>query len=76
MKEIQLDVKNNEDTKRYSPKILNLLKFVNYISEKTYTPMEFIGLSGSNMVGLAGLKADFDLIIYGLDNSIRVLIFY
>lgn len=71
LKEILYNIseKNDENNDQKNQVLSKLAK---YLLEQSNIPLECIGISGSNMVGLASSKADYDLIIYGLENSVRV----
>ncbi len=48
------------------------LDLCHYLSENSGVPYEYIGITGSLLVGLQNEESDIDLIVYGYENSIKI----
>lgn len=48
------------------------LDFVDFIMDAAHVPRGKVGVSGSILVGLASPSSDLDLIIYGVENAMKV----
>jgi len=63
---------NSKEILPSSSVLKDALDLCNYLSEKSGVSYEYIGITGSLLVGLQNEQSDIDLIIYGYENSIQV----
>ena len=63
---------NSKEMLPSSSVLKDALDLCNYLSKKSGVPYEYIGITGSLLVGLQNEESDIDLIVYGYENSIKI----
>lgn len=63
---------NSKEILPSSSILKDALDLCHYLSENSGVSMEYIGITGSLLVGLQNEESDIDLIVYGFENSIKI----